>query len=64
MHTLRVLPDDNAAELFAQTPVDEWDERDKWFWDKEEVGKTGEIKRKFKQFYDDNRNRLDFKEFT
>ena len=56
VHTLRVLPEDNAAEQFVQTPVNQWDETDKWFHDSEEVWKTGQIKRKFKQFYDDNRD--------
>ena len=45
--TLRVLPDDNAAETFAQTPVGEWSEEDKWFKDSKKVGYAGKIHRQF-----------------
>ena len=49
--TLRVLPDDNAAETFAQTPVGEWNEEDKWFYNDELVAQTGTIKRHYEEFY-------------
>ena len=56
VHTLRVLPEDNCAENFVQTPVGDWNEKDKWFFDWQKVAQTGSIKRNFEQFYKDNKD--------
>ena len=55
IYTLRVLPEESAAEKYEYSSGHYWNETDKWFFDRLEVGKTGEVKRLFKQFYDDNK---------
>jgi len=56
IYTLRVLPEVSEADKYEYASGNNWNETNKWFFDKLEVGKTGQVKRLFKQFYDDNKD--------
>ena len=54
---LRVLPEANEADNYeANAAAGKFNEQTKWFYNRVEVGKTGQIKRSLKQFYNSNRD--------
>ena len=54
---LRVLPEANEADNYeANAAAGKFNEQTKWFYNRVEVGKTGQIKRSLKQFYNSNKD--------
>ena len=41
---------ENVAQDYALAKVGEWNESNKWFYDREKVGKSGTVLRKFLEF--------------